>query len=216
MQVNVLIATGLVLFVITFVVNFAARWIVGRSERRHEPMTPPRHADADPDRVPLHRRPPAAPGPAARRRRRGRRSAPWSGCSAGAGRARRPRRGARLHRRAARRGRSWSRAAARADGPARHQPGLDARSSSPACRWSRCSGRCSPNGPAGPRRAVPHLLDAQRRRRDGGIYHAIIGTLLITALAPLISVPIGTAAAIYLVEYGRATGSRAASRSSST
>ena len=32
--VHVLIATGLVLFVITFVVNFAARWVVGRSERR--------------------------------------------------------------------------------------------------------------------------------------------------------------------------------------
>ena len=31
---HVLIATGLVLFAVTFVVNFAARWIVGRSERR--------------------------------------------------------------------------------------------------------------------------------------------------------------------------------------
>ena len=31
---NVLIATGLVLFLITFLVNFAARWIVGRAERR--------------------------------------------------------------------------------------------------------------------------------------------------------------------------------------
>ncbi|WP_027861917.1 phosphate ABC transporter permease subunit PstC [Marmoricola sp. URHB0036] len=31
-QVNALIASGLVLFVITFVVNFAARWIVSRSE----------------------------------------------------------------------------------------------------------------------------------------------------------------------------------------
>jgi phosphate transport system permease protein len=32
LQVNALIASGLVLFVITFVVNFAARWIVSRSE----------------------------------------------------------------------------------------------------------------------------------------------------------------------------------------
>ncbi|WP_370291416.1 phosphate ABC transporter permease subunit PstC [Nocardioides sp.] len=31
---NILIATGLVLFLITFLVNFAARWIIGRSERR--------------------------------------------------------------------------------------------------------------------------------------------------------------------------------------
>jgi phosphate transport system permease protein len=35
----------------------------------------------------------------------------------------------------------------------------------------------------------------------GGIYHAMIGTLLITAAATIISVPIGLFAAIYLVEY---------------
>ena len=33
-KLNVLIATGLVLFVVTFAVNFAARSVVGRSERR--------------------------------------------------------------------------------------------------------------------------------------------------------------------------------------
>jgi phosphate ABC transporter permease subunit PstA len=38
----------------------------------------------------------------------------------------------------------------------------------------------------------------------GGAYHAIIGTLIITVLAALISVPIGLMTAIYLVEY--ATG----------
>jgi phosphate transport system permease protein len=37
----------------------------------------------------------------------------------------------------------------------------------------------------------------------GGIYHAIVGTLEITAVATLISVPIGLLAAVYLVEYGR-------------
>ena len=36
----------------------------------------------------------------------------------------------------------------------------------------------------------------------GGIYHAIVGTLLIPLFATLISVPIGIMAAIYLVEYG--------------
>ncbi len=36
----------------------------------------------------------------------------------------------------------------------------------------------------------------------GGAYHAIIGTLLITALTTVISVPIGIMTSIYLVEYG--------------
>ncbi len=33
-KLNVLIATGLVLFAVTFAVNFAARWVVGRNERK--------------------------------------------------------------------------------------------------------------------------------------------------------------------------------------
>ena len=36
----------------------------------------------------------------------------------------------------------------------------------------------------------------------GGIYHAIIGTILITGAAAVISVPIGLMTAVYLVEYG--------------
>jgi phosphate transport system permease protein len=36
----------------------------------------------------------------------------------------------------------------------------------------------------------------------GGVYHAIIGTVLVTAIAAIISVPIGLLTAIYLVEYG--------------
>ncbi|TGO05675.1 phosphate ABC transporter permease PstA [Serinibacter arcticus] len=37
---------------------------------------------------------------------------------------------------------------------------------------------------------------------DGGVRHAILGTLQITGLATLISAPIGLFAAVYLVEYG--------------
>ncbi|RJK97712.1 phosphate ABC transporter permease PstA [Vallicoccus soli] len=37
----------------------------------------------------------------------------------------------------------------------------------------------------------------------GGVQHAIVGTLLITLAATVISVPIGLMTAIYLVEYGR-------------
>ncbi len=43
----------------------------------------------------------------------------------------------------------------------------------------------------------------------GGAYHAFMGTLVITALTTLISVPIGLLAAIYLVEYGRGRLARA-------
>jgi phosphate transport system permease protein len=38
---------------------------------------------------------------------------------------------------------------------------------------------------------------------QGGIYHAIIGTLIVTAWAAVLSIPVGIMAAIYLVEYGR-------------
>lgn len=43
----------------------------------------------------------------------------------------------------------------------------------------------------------------------GGALHAIVGTLEVTLLATLISVPIGLLAAIYLVEYGRGRLARA-------
>jgi phosphate transport system permease protein len=53
---------------------------------------------------------------------------------------------------------------------------------------------------------VTGLAD-QATQRDGepmvgGVYHAVLGTIIITALATLISVPIGMFTAIYLVEYG--------------
>ncbi|MBC7291331.1 MAG: phosphate ABC transporter permease PstA [Actinotalea sp.] len=43
----------------------------------------------------------------------------------------------------------------------------------------------------------------------GGIHHAIVGTLLVTGFAALISVPIGLLTAIYLVEYGTGKLARA-------
>ncbi|TFB67428.1 phosphate ABC transporter permease PstA [Cryobacterium sp. Hz9] len=43
----------------------------------------------------------------------------------------------------------------------------------------------------------------------GGVLHAVIGTLLVTGVATLISVPIGLLTAIYLVEYGRGRLARA-------
>ena len=43
----------------------------------------------------------------------------------------------------------------------------------------------------------------------GGIYHAIVGTLEVTGLATLISVPVGLMTAVYLVEYGRGALARA-------
>ena len=43
----------------------------------------------------------------------------------------------------------------------------------------------------------------------GGGYHAIMGTLIVTALAALMSIPVGLFTAIYLVEYGKGRLSRA-------
>lgn len=43
----------------------------------------------------------------------------------------------------------------------------------------------------------------------GGAYHALMGTLIITGITALISVPIGLLSAIYLVEYGRGRLSKA-------
>ena len=37
----------------------------------------------------------------------------------------------------------------------------------------------------------------------GGVLHAIVGTLLVTLWAAIISVPVGIFTAIYLVEYGK-------------
>jgi len=43
----------------------------------------------------------------------------------------------------------------------------------------------------------------------GGALHALIGTLLITGAAAIISIPVGLLTAIYLVEYGRGTLAKA-------
>ncbi|MFE6511282.1 phosphate ABC transporter permease PstA [Nocardioides sp. NPDC057767] len=38
---------------------------------------------------------------------------------------------------------------------------------------------------------------------QGGLYHALTGTLIVTGIAALISIPIGIMTAIYLIEYGK-------------
>ena len=43
----------------------------------------------------------------------------------------------------------------------------------------------------------------------GGAYHAILGTLIITGIAALMSVPVGMLTAVYLVEYGKGRLARA-------
>jgi phosphate transport system permease protein len=43
----------------------------------------------------------------------------------------------------------------------------------------------------------------------GGALHAIMGTLLITGMAAIISIPVGLLTAVYLVEYGRGTIAKA-------
>ncbi len=43
----------------------------------------------------------------------------------------------------------------------------------------------------------------------GGVYHALLGTILITLLTAVISVPIGIVTAVYLVEYGKGSLARA-------
>src|SRR5699024_4943928 len=44
---------------------------------------------------------------------------------------------------------------------------------------------------------------------EGGVYHAVIGTLQVTGIAAVISIPLGIFTAIYLVEYGRGPLKRA-------
>ena len=101
--------------------------------------------------------------------------------------------------------RASSRAAARAVDRLVDRAGLERPSSSPCSRWSRCSGTVVSKGAPALSSDVPHLLDAQRRRRGRRASTTrIVGTLLITLWPPLISVPIGLLTAIYLVEYGRA------------
>ncbi len=63
-------------------------------------------------------------------------------------------------------------------------------------------------------RLSPYFLSVSMRgvfggMDAGGIYHAIVGTLLVTGAAAVISVPIGMMTAVYLVEYGRGALARA-------
>ena len=56
-------------------------------------------------------------------------------------------------------------------GPARHQPGLGRASCSPSSRWSPCCGRPSARGVEGPRRLLPDPLDGRGRRLRAGRRH---------------------------------------------
>jgi len=38
---------------------------------------------------------------------------------------------------------------------------------------------------------------------QGGLYHALMGTVIVTLIAAIISIPVGIMAAIYLIEYGK-------------
>lgn len=63
-------------------------------------------------------------------------------------------------------------------------------------------------------RLSPYFLSVSMRgvfggMDAGGIFHAIVGTLLVTGAAAVISVPIGMMTAVYLVEYGRGALARA-------
>jgi phosphate transport system permease protein len=58
----------------------------------------------------------------------------------------------------------------------------------------------------GAKTVTPEFLTYSMRNvlgdAQGGLYHALMGTLIITGIALAISVPIGIFAAIYLIEYG--------------
>ena len=99
--------------------------------------------------------------------------------------------------------------APRGRGPAGHRAGLGGvRARAGAAGLADLDG--GQQGRPGDQRRVPDLLDAQRRRRRAAASTTrIIGTLLITLAAAVISVPIGLLTAIYLVEYGKQLAARA-------
>jgi phosphate transport system permease protein len=51
---------------------------------------------------------------------------------------------------------------------------------------------------------VPFFTNSMRNvvGEGGGIYHAVFGTLLVTGMAAVMSIPVGVLTAVYLVEYG--------------
>lgn len=57
--------------------------------------------------------------------------------------------------------------------------------------------------------SMRNIVGAGTEQFPGGALHAIVGTVEITGIATLISVPVGILAAIYLVEYGRGHLARA-------
>ena len=226
MAVNVLIATGLVLFVITLGVNGIARWTSSTAAASsREPTDDHRHrarnrAASGTDRAPRRLRavrdlrlcpgrwapPGAAPGFAAvvvgarlccsaavsaspSPSRRSATAAIWTPASS---------------RVRARRRTVWSPSWSPWPSSSRWPPGVGGRHGArqrhrPLRRRSSSPTRC-----------------AASSARAAAAYHAIIGTLIITALAAIMSIPIGLLTAIYLVEYGRGRLARRSPSSSTS
>ncbi|MCC6376250.1 MAG: ABC transporter permease subunit, partial [Microbacteriaceae bacterium] len=57
--------------------------------------------------------------------------------------------------------------------------------------------------------SMRNIVGAGTEQFSGGALHAIVGTLEITGLATVLSVPVGLLTAIYLVEYGRGSLAKA-------
>lgn len=73
--------------------------------------------------------------------------------------------------------------------------GLTTLIANPHLMWNDMSGAA--------RGDVQYMADGEQGPMPGGFGHALVGTLMITLFAALISVPIGLLTSIYLVEYSR-------------
>ena len=206
-----LIASGLVLFAITLVVNMTARAIIYRRrefrERPHDQTltTARRRPAGTPDACAPSDCPvsPSAIAPAALVLSLSPRRATASARRLGPGRA--------SSRRAALPGRAAHRGRARVEGRrvARNRMWqrpdlLRLRAGRAAARLGGVDAGQQGRPPGSTATSSPHSMNnIGARDAGGGAYHAIIGTLEQVGIATLITVPLGVLGAIYIVEYGR-------------